>query len=269
MSCHYCGRVYKIPDTCPACESKDLMGRGYGTEKIEDQISMLFPNVKVSRMDLDTTHTRSAYERIISDFSAGKTQILIGTQMVTKGLDFDSVSVVGILDADTMLNYPDFRANEHAFTMLSQVAGRAGRRGKRGLVILQTKSANQPVVQQVVRNDYKAFFRDLMEERRTFQYPPFYRLINVFLKHRYEDVASTAALEMSSRMREVFGERVLGPDRPAISRVNRLHIRKIVLKLENGIDHKKVREYLHSMQLQLLKDSRYGALQIYYDVDPV
>ena len=269
MSCHYCGRVYKIPDACPACESRELMGRGYGTEKIEDQISMLFPNVKVARMDLDTTHTRSAYARIISDFSAGKTQILIGTQMVTKGLDFDNVSVVGILDADTMLNYPDFRANEYAFTMLSQVAGRAGRRGKRGLVILQTKSANQPVVQQVVRNDYKAFFRDLVEERHAFQYPPFYRLINVFLKHRYEDVVGTAALEMSSRMREIFGERVLGPDRPAISRVNRLHIRKIVLKLENGIDHKKVREYLHAMQSQLLKDSRYGALQIYYDVDPV
>ena len=268
MSCHYCGRVYKIPEACPSCESKDLRGRGYGTEKIEDQLAALFPQVRMARMDLDTTHTRSAYERIISDFSAGRTQVLIGTQMVTKGLDFDKVSVVGILDADTLLNKPDFRAYEQAFTMLAQVSGRAGRKGQRGLVLLQTKNASLPVVQQVVNNDYQAFYSDLLEERKMFHYPPFHRIIYVFLKHRHEDTAQTAALELSSRLRELFGTRVLGPDRPSVARVKQLFIRKIVLKLENGIDHKKVREYLRLMLSQMMEDSRYGALQVYYDVDP-
>ena len=269
LTCHYCGRSYPVPARCPNCESTELQGRGYGTEKIEDQITALFPEARVARMDLDTTHTRSAYERLIRDFSTGKTNVLIGTQMVSKGLDFDHVRVVGILNADTMLNTPDFRAFEHAFTMMSQVSGRAGRKGGRGLVLLQTKNADLPVIQQVVRNDYQSFYENLMEERRTFHYPPFHRLIYIFLKHRNEDTVNTAGYELSSRMREVFGSRVLGPDKPAVSRVKQLFIRKIVLKLENGIDHKKVREYLRMMQSQLLKDSRYGALQIYYDVDPL
>ena len=162
LTCHYCGFTYQVPSVCPCCGSTELKGRGYGTEKIEDQIMEIFPEARVARMDLDTTRTRSAYERIISDFSAGRTNLLIGTQMVSKGLDFDKVSVVGILNADTMLNYPDFRAYEHAFMMMAQVSGRAGRKGKQGLVLLQTKSPQLPVISQVVHNDYAGFFHDLL-----------------------------------------------------------------------------------------------------------
>lgn len=269
LTCHYCGNTYQVPDKCPNCGNTNLTGRGYGTEKIEDQIMEIFPEVRVARMDLDTTRTRHAYERLINDFAAGRTQLLIGTQMISKGLDFDRVSVVGILNADSMLNYPDFRAYEHAFTMMAQVSGRAGRKGKRGLVILQTKSQQLPVIQQVVNNDYTAFFDDQLDERRTFRYPPFNHLVYVFLKHRYEQVANTASMEMGTRLRQWFGTRVLGPDKPAIAKVKSMHIRKLVLKLENGIDIKKVRECLRLIQGQMMQDSRYNALQIYFDVDPL
>lgn len=269
LTCHYCGNTYQVPDKCPNCGNTNLTGRGYGTEKIEDKIMEIFPEVRVARMDLDTTRTRHAYERLINDFAAGRTQLLIGTQMISKGLDFDRVSVVGILNADSMLNYPDFRAYEHAFTMMAQVSGRAGRKGKRGLVILQTKSQQLPVIQQVVNNDYTAFFDDQLDERRIFHYPPFNHLVYVFLKHRYEQVVNTASMEMGTRLRQWFGTRVLGPDKPAIAKVKSMHIRKLVLKLENGIDIKKVRECLRLIQGQMMQDSRYNALQIYFDVDPL
>ena len=268
LTCHYCGSTYRVPDKCPNCGSTEIRSRGFGTEKIEDYIRDIFPEARVARMDLDTTRTRNAYERIINDFSQGKTNILIGTQMVTKGLDFDNVSVVGVLDADTMLNYPDFRAYEHAFNMISQVSGRAGRKGRRGLVILQTKNPDLPVIRQIVNNDYRAFYKHLMAERRAFHYPPFYHLINVYLKHRDDHLADSAALELGSRLRQVFGDRVLGPDKPAIARIKLLYIRKLVLKLENGLDYRRVRQSLRDIQHQLLQSRRYGALQIYYDVDP-
>lgn len=174
LTCHYCGYTYGVPTRCPNCESTDLRGRGFGTEKIEDYIREAFPDAQVARMDLDTTRTRNAYERMIADFADGRTHILIGTQMVTKGLDFDNVSVVGILSADNMLNYPDFRAYEHAYTMMAQVSGRAGRKGKRGLVLLQTKNPQLPVIAQVVYNDYEGFYQSLVAERQLFHYPPFY-----------------------------------------------------------------------------------------------
>ena len=269
LTCHYCGYTYQVPEVCPCCGSTELKGRGYGTEKIEDQMMEIFPEARVARMDLDTTRTRSAYERIISDFSAGRTNLLIGTQMVSKGLDFDKVSVVGILNADTMLNYPDFRAYEHAFMMMAQVSGRAGRKGKQGLVLLQTKSPQLPVISQVVHNDYAGFFRDLLEERRQFHYPPFYHLIYIYLKHRQNATVNEAAIEMGNRLRQWFGERVLGPDKPSIAKVKQMNIRKIVLKLENGIDLKRVREYLLMAQRQMLQNTRYNSLQVYYDVDPL
>lgn len=268
LTCHYCGFTYPVPTVCPNCGSMELMGRGIGTERIEDQIAEIFPEARIARMDLDTTRTRNAYERLISDFSSGKTNLLIGTQMISKGLDFDKVRVVGILNADSMLNYPDFRAYEHAFMMMAQVSGRAGRKGKRGLVILQTKNPTLPIISQVVHNDYEALFKGILEERRMFHYPPFFHLINVFLKHKNEKVCQQASLELGKTLRSWFGERVLGPDKPAVARVKNMNIRKIVLKLENGIDQKKVREYLKYAQTMMLKDPRYGALQIYYDVDP-
>ena len=269
LTCHYCGYTYRIPTECPCCGSTDLRTKGYGTEKIEDQVREVFPEARISRMDLDTTRTRNAYERIISDFSAGRTNILIGTQMISKGLDFDRVSVVGILNADSMLNYPDFRAYEHAFMMMSQVAGRAGRKGKRGLVILQTKQTQLPVVQLTVRNDFEGLYRSLVAERQAFHYPPFYRLVYVFLKHQRDAVVDTAAIELGARLRQWFGGRVLGPDKPSVAKVKSQNIRKLMLKLEVGIDMKKVREYLLLAQNQMLADKRYASLTVYYDVDPV
>ena len=269
LTCHYCGFTYRIPTECPNCGSTELTSRGYGTEKIEDYIRELFPEARVARMDLDTTRTRNAYERLIDDFSSGRTNLLIGTQMISKGLDFDNVSVVGILNADNMLNYPDFRAYEHAFMMMSQVSGRAGRKGKQGLVFLQTKSPELPIISQVVDNDFESFYKNLLQERRMFHYPPFYRLIEVFLKHKKEDVVSSAGYELGNKLKSWFGDRVLGPDKPAIARVKMLFIRRIIIKLEIGIDYKKVRGYLHHAQEQMIKNPRYGALQIYYDVDPL
>ena len=268
LTCHYCGYTYPVPKQCPNCESTELLGRGYGTEKIEDRVRELFPEARIARMDLDTTRSAGAYGRIIDDFSCGRTDILIGTQMITKGLDFSGVTVVGILNADTMLNYPDFRAYEQAFQMLSQVSGRAGRRNERGLVILQTKSADLPVIQQVVAGDFQTFARDLLEERSMFRYPPFYHLVYVYLRHRNEQLVDSAAIEMASRLRQAFADRVLGPDKPAVARVKTESIRKIVIKLEQGINLPLARQCMAEARTQLLQDKRYAAMTVFFDVDP-
>ncbi len=268
LTCHYCGAVYRVPTECPCCGSTDLRTHGVGTEKIEEQVRELFPEARIARMDLDTTRTRNAYERIISDFGAGRTNILIGTQMISKGLDFDNVAVVGIINADGMLNQPDFRAYEHAFMMMSQVSGRAGRKQKRGLVILQTKQKDLPVVHQVVNNDYTALYKDLIAERQAFRYPPYYRLIYVFLRHRQDNTVQTAAELLGAQLRQWFGGRVLGPDKPSVAKVKQQNIRKLVLKLEPTLDMKRVREYLLMAQRQLLADRRYTSLQVFFDVDP-
>ncbi|WP_278794335.1 replication restart helicase PriA [Leyella stercorea] len=268
LTCHYCGYTYPVPKQCPNCESTELLGRGYGTEKIEDRVRELFPEARIARMDLDTTRSAGAYGRIIDDFSCGRTDILIGTQMITKGLDFSGVTVVGILNADTMLNYPDFRAYEQAFQMLSQVSGRAGRRDERGLVILQTKSADLPVIKQVVAGDFQTFARDLLEERSMFRYPPFYHLVYVYLRHRNEQLVDSAAIEMASRLRQAFADRVLGPDKPAVARVKTESIRKIVIKLEQGINLPLARQCMAEARTQLLQDKRYAAMTVFFDVDP-
>lgn len=269
LTCHYCGYTYTIPANCPCCEDTQLHNRGYGTEKIEDLIREIFPEIHVARMDLDSTRSRNAYERIITDFAAGRTNILIGTQMISKGLDFDKVSVVGILDADSMMNYPDFRAHEHAFMMMCQVAGRAGRKGKRGLVILQTKNKELPLIDYVVRNDYDALYKSLITERQMFHYPPYYRLIYVYLKHKNDSTVNTAAIELGNRLRQWFGGRVLGPDKPVVAKVKSLCIRKLVVKLENNLDPTEVRKYLSLARHQMKEDKRYNSLQVFYDVDPI
>lgn len=268
LTCHYCGYTYAVPKQCPNCESTELIGRGYGTEKIEDRVRELFPEARIARMDLDTTRSSGAYGRIIGDFSCGRTDILIGTQMVTKGLDFSGVTVVGILNADTMLNYPDFRAYEQAFQMLSQVSGRAGRRDERGLVILQTKSADLSVIRKVVDGDFRSFATELLEERRLFRYPPFYHLVYVYLRHRNEQLVDSAAIEMASRLRQSFADRVLGPDKPAVARVKTESIRKIVIKLELGIDIALARQCMYAARTLLLQDKRYAAMTVFFDVDP-
>ncbi|WP_315082542.1 primosomal protein N' [Bacteroides heparinolyticus] len=269
LTCHYCGYTYQLPHACPACEGTDLRNRGFGTEKIEDDIKELFPEARIARMDLDTTRTRTAYERIISDFEQGKTDILIGTQMVSKGLDFDRVSVVGILNADTMLNYPDFRAYERAFQLMAQVAGRAGRKSGRGKVILQTKSVDHPIIPQVIVNDYEAMAGGQLAERQMFRYPPYYRLVYVYLKNRNETLLDLMAQTMAAKLRTVFGSRVLGPDKPAVARVQMLFIRKIVLKLEATAPMARVRELLVQVQKEMVAEDRFKSLIVYYDVDPM
>ena len=268
LTCHYCGCTYQVPRTCPACGGVELQHRGFGTERIEDDIQLIFPEARVARMDLDTTRTRSAYERIIADFEQGKTDILIGTQMVSKGLDFQHVSVVGILNADTMLNYPDFRSYERAFQLMAQVAGRAGRKNKQGLVILQTKSPDLPVIHQVIRNDYEQLYYDQLAERQLFHYPPYYRLIYVYLKHRKEDVLNLAADTMAQQLRSGLGNRVLGPDKPPIARIQTLYIKKMIVKVEQNISMAKVRDYLLGVQRTVIEDERFRSLIVYYDVDP-
>ncbi len=268
LTCHYCGYTYRMPEECPDCGNRDLRDRGAGTEKVEDAIADEFPQARIARMDLDTTHTRNAYERIIAEFASGKTNLLIGTQMVTKGLDFDRVSVVGILSADTMLNQPDFRAYEHAFTMMTQVAGRAGRKGRQGQVILQTNNPGLPVISQVVHNDYQALYRTIKAERQEFNYPPFSRLIYVYLRHKDEKVVDSAALELGSRLRQSLGSCVWGPDKPAVARIKALCIRKIMLKLPLTYSISATRQVIKQAVAATMQDQRYKSLLIHYDVDP-
>lgn len=267
VTCHYCGYTTVIPTKCPNCECERLDNVGFGTERIEDTIKELFPDVNVARMDLDTTRSRQAYEKILHDFQHGRTNILVGTQMVTKGLDFDHVSVVGILNADTMLNMPDFRSYEHAFQMMSQVAGRAGRRNKQGRVVLQTKTPDLPVVKQVVDNDYTSLYRDQLSERNMFHYPPLCRLVSIYMKHRYEATLNGLAYEMAVLLRKIFGERVLGPDTPPVARVQSLYIRKIVLKVELNANMQELRKRLRQVQRYYLSQDKYKTAQIYFDVD--
>ena len=277
LSCHYCGYTMKMPTQCPDCGNRELRDRGAGTEKVEDYFRLTFPEARIARMDLDTTRTRNAYERIIAEFSAGKTNLLIGTQMVTKGLDFDRVSVVGIISADTMLHQPDFRAYEHAFQMMTQVAGRAGRKGRRGQVFIQTTHPELPVIRHILKGDYEAFFQSVIRERRAFRYPPFTRLIYVYLKHKDERTVDSAAIELASRLRQAFparvpgqalSERVLGPDKPAVSRIKTLYIRKVMLKLESSLSITASRQAIRQAVAALMQDPRYKSLLIYYDVDP-
>lgn len=232
LVCHYCGYTIPVPQFCPSCGNPTLSNRGFGTEKAEEEISKIFPAAKVARLDLDVAKSRKNYESIISDFERGKTDILVGTQMISKGLDFEKVRVVGILSADSMLHYPDFRAHERAFQLISQVGGRAGRHGKRGLVVLQTSDVKHPVVDQVCKNSYRSMYLSQLNERTAFRYPPFYRLINLMVKGKDVDKTEAAAYELAAVLRSHFGQFVYGPDLPVVTRIQALHIRKIMVKLD-------------------------------------
>lgn len=269
LTCHYCGYTYQLPRSCPACEGVELVNRGFGTEKIEDDIKVIYPEASVARMDLDTTRTRAAYEKIIADFEQGKTDILIGTQMVSKGLDFDHVSVVGILNADTMMNYPDFRSYERAFQLMAQVAGRAGRKNKRGRVVLQTKSIDHPIIRQVMENDFEGMVAHELSERQMFHYPPYYRMVYVYLKNRNEALLDLMARTMADKLKAVFGARVLGPDKPPVARIQTLYIRKIIVKIEQNAPMNRARELLVQVQREMVEDDRFKSLIVYYDVDPM
>lgn len=269
MTCHYCGYTIPIPKSCPACGDTELRNRGFGTELIEDSIKSIFPNATVERLDMDTTRAKGSYENIINNFSSGKTDILVGTQMISKGLDFDNVSVVGILNADNMMNFPDFRSYERSFQLMAQVSGRAGRKNRQGTVILQTYSPDNFIISRVIENDYRGMFEHELEERRAFKYPPFYRLINVYIRHKDNKTAECIADEMAARMKHVFGKRVLGPDKPPVSRIQTYYIRKIILKTESGLDMKYVKEQLRNIYRQITEDKKYKSFIIHYDVDPM
>ena len=269
LTCHYCGYTIPAPVHCPNCESRSFMNLGYGTEKIENDLQNMFPEARIERMDLDTTRTRTAYEKIISDFQNGKTDILIGTQMVSKGLDFDNVAVVGIINADTLLNYPDFRAMERAFQLMSQVAGRAGRKNGQGKVFLQTRMSDAPVIPQIVRNDYAEFYNQQLSERMLFHYPPFYRLVYIYIKHRDVHLLEEFSEIFGKRLREIFDHRILGPDLPPVARVKQLYIRKIVLKVENSLSQYRINEVLQNMQQAYCDMPRYRSVVMYYDIDPL
>lgn len=269
MVCHYCGSTYEVPSICPECETPTLDTLGYGTERIEEEVTELFPEATVARMDLDTTRGKRSYERIISDFEQNKTNILIGTQMVSKGLDFDNVSIVGILNADNMLNYPDFRAYERAFQLMTQVSGRAGRKNKQGLVFLQTSHPGSPLISFVKRNDYESFYEMQMQERKVFRYPPYFRLINIIVRGRDEHLTDSAAREFASALRNTFGERVLGPGKPPVSRIQSLYIRHILLKIENSASIQKVRESIYHHQSVAFANPAFKSILLHYDVDPM
>ena len=268
LVCHYCGYKIQLPHQCPECQSPELRTMGFGTEMVEEEIATLFPSAKVERLDFDTARTRAAYERIIADFEKGKTQILIGTQMLSKGLDFGNVSVVGILNADSLMNFPDFRAHERAFQLMVQVSGRAGRRDKRGTVVLQTSQPDHPLIRMVERFAYKEMVRLQLGERSMFRYPPYYRLIVIVLRSRNDSILQELSVLYAENLRRRLGERVLGPVTPPITRVQTLHIRKIVLKIEIAAAIAPVREILELVHTEMQRYLPFKQLIVHYDVDP-
>jgi primosomal protein N' (replication factor Y) len=269
MVCHYCGATYKLPTICPSCKEPAIEVFGYGTERLEDIADGAFGDAKVLRMDLDTTRNKDGYDKIITDFSAGKAQILVGTQMVTKGLDFAGVSLVGVLNADTLINFPDFRSAERAFNMLEQVAGRAGRRDDMpGRVVVQTTRPDHPVINFLREHDYKGFYAHEIEERRLYSYPPFTRVINIYLKHRDLSVVADASVRYTRRLQELFGNRVFGPEEPHVSRIQSLYIRKIMLKIETEASMRKVKAILRNVYEEFMVEKSLRSMIVYYDVDP-
>ncbi|MCC8095129.1 MAG: primosomal protein N' [Tannerellaceae bacterium] len=269
LVCHYCGYTYQLPAACPECGEKEMKMLGFGTEKVEEEISVLFPGARVDRMDMDSVRTRTAYERILADFEKGRTHILIGTQMLSKGLDFGKVAVVGILNADSLMNFPDFRAHERAFQLMVQVSGRAGRRDRRGTVILQTSQPEHPLIQMVKEQNYKSMADMQLTERRMFRYPPYYRLIVLVIRSRNEDTLNELAPVYAEKLRKKLGDRVLGPVTPPVNRIQTLHIRKIVLKMEIAAAIAPVRQLLDEVYADMQLYSSFKQLIIYYDVDPV
>ena len=269
LLCHYCGTPYQVPEECPACKEPGIEVLGYGTERIEEEVDACFPDAVIARMDLDTTRNKDGYEGIIEDFSAGKSQILVGTQMVTKGLDFGKVSVVGVVNADAVLNFPDFRAAERAFNMIEQVAGRAGRRSGDGKVAIQTYSPSHPLFPFLVAHDYKGFYEYELAERQRYNYPPFVRVIYIYVKHKDPVAVGTVASELAARLRELLGTRVSGPEEPTVGRVQTWYIRRIMLKIEINASISKVKTLLNEVRIDMTNRGRLSGASVYCDVDPM
>lgn len=269
LICHYCGYKIDLLHKCPSCESIDISVKGFGTERIEEELEKYFKGIKVSRMDLDTAGTKRKLDKLIKDFEQGDIDVLIGTQMVTKGLDFDNVSVVGVLNADSLLNYPDFRAYERTYQLLSQVAGRAGRKGERGKVVIQTTQINNPIIQFVKQGDYYGMYNSQIEERKEFIYPPFYKVIEIELRHTHLDILHSFAQEFSSNLRRVFGVRIFGPHDPLVSKVQKYYIRKILLKIETKASLSRAKKILKDELAVMSTIKKYNSVQVYFDVDPI
>ncbi|MCB9017626.1 MAG: primosomal protein N' [Paludibacteraceae bacterium] len=269
LTCHYCGYSIPVPEVCPACGNPTLEPVGFGTERIEEEVAELFPNVRVARLDLDVARSRKSYETIISQFERGEIDILVGTQIISKGLDFERVRVVGILNADSLLNYPDFRSYERAYQLMTQVSGRAGRKNNQGIVVLQTSDPTHPVISQVQRNSYQEMYEGQLEERRLFRYPPFYRLINVYVKGRDFNVVANAAKYYAQCLRSVFADRVYGPDKPVITRIQNLYMLKVMLKIEQEISTEQVRDIMKKVSDHLLSKQEYKSVFLQLDVDPM
>lgn len=269
LKCHYCGYCQPIPMLCPACGQNSIEVYGYGTERIAEELHQEFDGYKVTRMDLDTTRNKDSFQEIIEEFANHETDILVGTQMISKGLDFEKVKVVGVINADTLLNFPDFRSSERAFNMLEQVAGRAGRRQEVGKVFIQTTKPDDHVLKHVRTHDYISYYNEELEERRRYAYPPFTRIINIYLKNKDAANADMGAVILTKALREVFGDRVLGPEKPFVSRVALWYIQSIMLKIESGASMKKVKDILRSVHARLARVPQIKSSIIYYDVDPV
>lgn len=269
LSCHYCGYTYRLPQVCPDCKGTDFRMMGFGTEKVEEEIAGLFPEVRTERLDFDTARTRTAYERIIADFEKGKTQILIGTQMLSKGLDFGNVSVVGILNADSLMSFPDFRSHERAFQLMVQVSGRAGRKTRQGTVILQTSQPEHPIIRLVPRFAYREMVDLQLTERSMFHYPPYYRLIVIVVRSRNEEALNQLSAAYADKLRSRLGDRVLGPVTPPVTRIQTFYLRKIVLKIEATAAVAPVRQILHAVHTEMEGYHYFKQLLVHYDVDPL
>ncbi len=269
LRCHYCGYTTPIPASCSACGSPEMQMKNFGTEKIEEELEIFFPDARIARMDHDSTRSRFAHERLLTDFEERNIDILVGTQMVTKGLDFEHVSLVGILSADQMMNFPDFRSHERSFQMLTQVSGRSGRKDKRGKVVLQTYSPQHPIIQHVIKNDFEKMYTEELEHRKNFQYPPFHRLIELTVIDKDLDVVNASSDELAQKLRTAFGKRVLGPEFPIISRIKNLYHKKIVIKIAKEESPNKTKTLIRSSILELQAYPAYKYLRVQADVDPI
>jgi primosomal protein N' (replication factor Y) len=269
LICHYCGYSVRVPQTCPACGSHQIVTRGFGTEKVEDEIPLFLPDARVKRMDLDSTRSRNAYENLIASFENHEIDILVGTQMVSKGLDFDNVSVVGILNADNMLNFPDFRAFERSYQLMAQVSGRAGRKKKQGKVIIQTSQPGHSIIKNVLKNDFYGMYQSQLRERKEFMYPPYYRLIKVLLKHRRREILNDASEWLKKELQKTFSYRVLGPQDPLIGRVQNYHLKHVIIKIEKEKSLNKSKEIIRKITSKVQSSEKFKSLQVHYDVDPM
>jgi primosomal protein N' (replication factor Y) len=269
LECHYCGHKENMPADCPSCHGTNMSMKGFGTEKVEDEMAVVFEGIRVGRLDTDAMRSQRGYERVIRDFGKGRLDVLIGTQMISKGLDFENVSLVGVLDADSMLYFPDFRAFERSFQLISQVSGRAGRRKKQGKVIIQTMDPEHPVIQFILNDDYEALYREQMEERQVFGYPPFTRMIRITFRHKIPSILDGATDLVAQRLKEIFASRVFGPQYPPVRKVNDTFIKQIILKIERKASYERAKDLLGEVLKETLSGEVYRSIRISVDVDPL